>query len=189
MDLTGTIDLKLKTSFLGRKLATEPVTQSRSTQECLIEQELWLPLQIPLGVDRLSIGVYDHDTCGDELVGTLTFSLSKLISPAYSGKTHWVDVYGAPLGCSGPNTERMNGDGDEASTWKGRLLMRVECRQDVKNPEMKVLKREQELLPADLKPYELIAEVGAGIGLPAKKKYSVRVQVNEQVVETKKAIE
>lgn len=41
----------------------------------------------------------------------------------------------------------------------------------------------------DYTEFELIAEVGGGISLPGKKKYTVRIQINEFKVETKKAIE
>lgn len=44
MDMGGTIDAFLQTTYYKKKLATEPVTQSKTTHECLIEQEFWLPI-------------------------------------------------------------------------------------------------------------------------------------------------
>lgn len=44
MDYGGTIDAYIKTIFMRKKLETEAVTQSKSSQETLIEQEFWLPV-------------------------------------------------------------------------------------------------------------------------------------------------
>jgi hypothetical protein len=68
------------------------------------------------------------------------FSLKNLINQAGNvGLLKWYNLYGAPLGCMGENTDKMNNYPEFASTWKGRILMHVSCF-DTKNPEMKVEK-------------------------------------------------
>ena len=143
--------------------------------------------------------MYDADSAGkDEIVGSMFFSLKQMIGEAESkedGVLRWLNLYGSPLGCSGENTDKMNNYPEVASTWKGRMLMHVSC-VDTKNPEMKVDKLNPEYKNQIVKggafdygEFELLAEVGAGISLPDKKKYTVRIKINEFQVETKKALE
>lgn len=40
----GTIDAYLQTNFMGKKLKTKTVTQTKNTQETQVEQEIWLPV-------------------------------------------------------------------------------------------------------------------------------------------------
>ena len=92
-----------------------------------------------------------------------------------------MNLYGSPLGCRGENTDKMNDYPEFASTWKGRMLMQI-ISTDTKNPELKKDKLNAELKANLLKSgvfnyeeYEVIAEFGSGISLPAKKKYHVRI--------------
>lgn len=89
----------------------------------------------------------------------------------------------------------MNDYPEFASTWKGRILIHAETT-DTKNPEMKVAKLGNEFKSQIMKSgalayqeYEVIAEVGGGIALPGKKKYSVRIQINDFMLTSQKAIE
>jgi len=36
---------------------------------------------------------------------------------------NWINIYGAPVGYSGENTNKMNNNPEYASTWKGRVLV------------------------------------------------------------------
>jgi hypothetical protein len=122
---------------MKKKLKTKVVTQTKS-HETFIEQEFWLPIQWPLASDRLVLKVYDEDKVNDEIVGSMNFSLKKMITESGpEGQLLWHNLYGSPLGCSGENTNRMNEYPEVASTWKGRILMHIESF-DTKNPEMKV---------------------------------------------------
>jgi len=110
------------------------------------------------------------------------FSLKKLIEESGGdGNLQWYNLYGSPLGCIGENTNRMNDFPEVASTWKGRILMHIQC-YETKNPEMKVAPIEAEFKTQcmktgafDQQEYEIIAEFGSGISLPDKKKYKVRI--------------
>lgn len=82
--------------------------------------------------------LYDKDTFKNELVGSMYFSLKKLIRDAGDkGFMKWFNVYGSPQDCDGENSKKMNLYPEVASTWKGRTLIHVSC-EDTKNPEMKV---------------------------------------------------
>ena len=82
--------------------------------------------------------VYDEDKVKDEIVGSMNFSLKKMITESTGeGTLCWYNLFGSPLGCSGDNTNQMNEYPEIASTWKGRILMHVSSF-DTKNPEMKV---------------------------------------------------
>jgi hypothetical protein len=145
MDRGGTIDAFIETVFFKKKLKTKPVTQSKNTQECLIEQEFWLPVQWPLASDRLILKIYDYDRIGsNELVGSMYFSLKKFINDyGEEGSLQWLNVFGSPLGRSGHTTQEMNEYPEMASTWKGRILMHI-ASLETKSPIMKMCPLEPE---------------------------------------------
>ena len=88
--------------------------------------------------DRIILKVFDEDKVKDEIVGSMYFSLKKIINESGpNGILVWKNLYGSPLGCSGENTSRMNDNPEYGSTWKGRTLMHISA-YDVKNPEMKI---------------------------------------------------
>jgi hypothetical protein len=91
-----------------------------------------------MATDRLILKVFDEDKISDEIVGSMNFSLKKIITgEGPNGILVWKNLYGSPLGCSGANTESMNNNPEIASTWKGRMLLHISSF-DTKNPEMKV---------------------------------------------------
>ncbi len=195
MDTLGTIDAYIKTEYLKKKLVTEAVTQTKNTHETFIEQEFWLPIQWPLASDRLVLKVFDKDTVKDEIVGSMFFSLKNMINEAGDrGSLKWFNLYGSPIGCRGENTKKMNMYPEFASTWKGRILIHTSCI-DTKNPEMKVSRLDEEFKQLlaktrafDIHEFEIMAEIGGGICLPGKKKYSVKIQINDFVFKTGPAV-
>ena len=135
MDTFGTIDAYIKGKFQGKKIRTVAVTAKNDV--CAIEQEFWLPIQWPLASDRLLLSLYDEDKVVDEIVGSMYFSLKKLIADGSNGgKFFWHNMYGAPNGCSGPWSDLMNSQPEMGSSWKGRILMQIEA-EDSKHPERK----------------------------------------------------
>lgn len=42
-------------------------------------QEMLIPLELPASKDALSFKLYDYDTTGDDLVGSLNFSIKQMI--------------------------------------------------------------------------------------------------------------
>jgi hypothetical protein len=73
---------------------------------------------------RIVMRIMDKDLVKDEVVGSLLFNLKDCIG-SLNGKFFWKNIYGAPVGKSGENTDMMNSSPESASTWKGRLLMSV----------------------------------------------------------------
>ena len=68
--------------------------------------------------------LFDEDQFADEIVGSIIFNLKECIS-SRNGMFFWKNIYGAPVGKSGDNTNKMNNNPELASTWKGRILMQV----------------------------------------------------------------
>lgn len=65
----------------------------------------------------------------------MIFSVKDIVSctePTFN----WINIYGAPLGHSGENTDKMNHHPEMASKWKGRILVQYYA-EDTKNPELK----------------------------------------------------
>lgn len=63
---------------MGKALATKPATAKSNV--AAIEQEWWLPIQWPLASDRLVMQVLDYDMTGNDMVGSMFFSLKKLLT-------------------------------------------------------------------------------------------------------------
>jgi Ca2+-dependent lipid-binding protein len=77
MDTFGTIDAYIKTTFMGQTLKTKVITQK--DEQCIWDQEMWIPIQWPVASDRLVFRLMDYDTTGDEVVASLVFSIKKII--------------------------------------------------------------------------------------------------------------
>lgn len=58
--------------------------------------------------------LYDEDKISDEIVGSILFNVKECIG-AKNGTYFWKNVYGAPLGCHGDNTNMMNSNPEVAS--------------------------------------------------------------------------
>lgn len=124
----------------------------------------------------------------DEVVGSILFNLKECIGPL-NGKFFWKNIYGAPVDKSGENTDLMNSNPEGASTWKGRILMKVEAhkteRPVCKSQEIPEEEGKEGTALDEAKPYledreyEVIAEVGQGIALPSEAKYRVMIKIGE----------
>ena len=138
---------------------------------------------------RVVMKVMDQDLVKDEVVGSMVFNLKDCIG-SLNGKFFWKNIYGAPLDKSGANTEMMNSNPEVASTWKGRILMKVEAKK-TDRPVCKAQEIDEEgddIDEADPylenRDYEIIAEVGQGIALPSDSKYRVMIKIAEHELVT-----
>ena len=186
MDTFGTIDAYIKGKFNGKRIRTKAVTARNDV--CAMEQEFWLPIQWPLASDRFLLQLYDEDKVVDEIVGSMYFSLKKLIAEGSvpGGKFFWHNMYGAPTGYSGGNCDLMNEQPELGSAWKGRILMQIES-EDAKHPERKEQALEDNIKQQAIQlgffedhEYEVIGEVGMGISLPSNSnKYKIKVCIGD----------
>ncbi len=87
--------------FGGKRWKSNVVTMKDDV--CIHNYEFYVPLSWPLSTDRLVIQLFDDDTGkSNEIVGSLFFSLKKLVSKGANGGFYsWYNVYGAPLDVSG----------------------------------------------------------------------------------------
>lgn len=82
--------------------------------------------------------VFDEDKVVDEIVGSLYFCISDLCKKAskVDGFLSWIDLYGSPVNSNGKNATLMDHNPELGSTWKGRILMHIECAASLQ-PEMR----------------------------------------------------
>jgi hypothetical protein len=85
----------------------------------------------------------------------------------------------------------MNENPELASTWKGRILMQVTCEKcgESDSPLAKVQKIQNDIVMQSrifTKPreYAFIAEIGQGIALPDKKKYTIQMTIGGETFTT-----
>ena len=70
----------------------------------------------------------DQDEAIDEVCGSMLFDMKDIIEGSRDGNFIWKNVYGSPLNQSNSKYKvGMNENPDEASNWKGRVLMQITC--------------------------------------------------------------
>jgi len=102
-------------------------------------------------------------------------------------KTHmkWVNLYGGPNGKKGIVFEHMNSNPEDASEWKGRILVAYYC-QKIKIPVSKIIdipkdKFEKELEKAKkMKKFKVIVDVGSAIRLIKLEKYGLEICIGKE---------
>lgn len=151
--------------------------------------------------DRLVFRLYDYDTAGaDDVVASVVFSIKNLLKVQDGGRFTWLNLYGAPIGYSGPATEQMNSNPEAASQWKGRILIHYQLK-ETKEPEMKIADIPPEILSQKVgekllldtwyskKPFQIIGEIGSAIALPDSKNYRIKISINDWSWTTPKPVE
>jgi hypothetical protein len=121
----------------------------------------------------------------------MIFNLKEIIGDL-NGTYFWKNIYGSPLDVSGENTNIMNANPDLASTWKGRVLMQVTA-EKAEKPEIKLSDLDEATIDLSLPytfkhEYEIIAEIGVGIALPAAHKYNLQIRIADFVIKTEKPV-
>lgn len=56
---------------------------------------------------KIRMELYDEDRVSDELCGSMMFNAKDIVGHL-NGRYFWKNIYGAPLGKSGENTNLMN---------------------------------------------------------------------------------
>lgn len=75
----------------------------------------------------------DYDIDGDETIGSLQFDMKDIIEGSRNNCFMWKNIYGSPISTSiisGQNKtykKVMDENPEMASSWKGRILMQIEC--------------------------------------------------------------
>ena len=72
------MDLYFETSILSRQIKTKWIEAVKGSAD--VDQEMWIPIKLPLTNDRLVIKCKDHDIVGsDNIAGSLILKLNDLI--------------------------------------------------------------------------------------------------------------
>jgi hypothetical protein len=193
---TGTIDAYLKLTYKGKKLKTKVIKQDNNLVPWM--EQFLIPIEIPVINNKLTLQVYDQDNMYDELAATTDLNIKGMLkydkdNPNLKVKTQckWINLYGAPVGRSGTNTNRMNEHPESASTWKGRILVEYWC-EDYKYPTF-----EKKPIPPDfdrycfdnaLEPreYVVIGEFGTGMCLPSNESYRLKLCIGDVAFDSDK---
>jgi hypothetical protein len=159
--------------------------------ECHWNQEFLVPAQVPLIGGRIIFRIYDDDTTGDELIGSIHIELKDIVPDAdgnpgrFQGIYDWKNIYGAPLNVSGNMTNKMNNNPEIASFWKGRILVQSLC-EETEKPLLMMHALDDNVIEA-AKPYiqnrSFAASlfIAGAIGLPIdNKEFYVTVRVAEK---------
>jgi hypothetical protein len=90
--------------------------------------------------DRLLLTVWDENTAGNNLIGSIAFSINDIVMHSKQhphGYFVWRDIYGAHPDFATEEATAMNMRPETGNHWKGRVLLFIECG-DSPKPEKKV---------------------------------------------------
>lgn len=119
-------------NFLGKKLSTS--TRQMKGNVIIWNEAISIPLMLPLTSDKMVFVMYDEDTVGNDIVGSFEISANQIIDGLWK-KPRYIAIYGAPVNCSGENTNLMNENPEIGSNWKGRVLIQIESK-ETEEPKM-----------------------------------------------------
>lgn len=98
-------------------------------------QKFLIPIQTPVMAGKLRLEVWDEDKVNDEIAGSVSWDLKKLINRP-TGIYFWKNIYGAPVDTSVLSTDgfsdiknAMNRFPAMGTTWKGRILMKIDIKE------------------------------------------------------------
>ena len=137
------IEAYVRVSFCGSQAITSVVcVRGRARLAPEFNEELWLPVTEPTETRRISVGLWNYSShTRDRPIAHLYFDLddiersSKYISGSFLGgglleqnnymgpRPRWYNLYGAPIRIQGKRGALQNRNGNEASTYRGRLLL------------------------------------------------------------------
>ena len=147
---------------------------------------MYIPIPEPMLQDRLLLTFKDINVASENMIGSIALSLKEMIDDhkAKKSKFIWKDIIGAPI--EGHNNEemqkRMNEHPEVGNSWKGKVLMHFEFEDTDKplkqvKPIDPVIKNEAEKTALKEEEFELLMEIGQGVGMPDDYQYQISVNV------------
>lgn len=182
---TGTIDAYVKLKIGKRTLKTKVVTQK--DDKVVWNQEMLLPIELPLKQERYELEVWDEDKTFDELACTFYIELEAALKYDRSfgeqvSCQKWINLFGSPPGY---DNEKMNTNPALGTAWKGRILCEYWV-EDVKYPKVHIssLSGVDGWIVASGRnvKYELAVEFGQGVCLPYKDKFRLKLQLGKHII-------
>eukprot|EP00941_MAST-03F_sp_MAST-3F-sp1_P004856 g4856.t1 len=127
------IDPYVMVSFAGKTVIKTRVRSQRgaNSEELnpIWNEELWIPVLMPSMSNRITVSVVDQDLMSkDEIVATMHLNFTRIKLHSFVGR--WFNLYGAPAGVKGDAAKHMNKYPDEASTFRGKLLLSARVERD-----------------------------------------------------------
>ncbi|KAH8085619.1 hypothetical protein JL720_7609 [Aureococcus anophagefferens] len=177
----GGIEAYVRVDFAGSKIRTSSISVTgKGNLAPEFREELWIPVSEPTEAARITVGLWDYNTFTrdrpvahayfdySELKRNLEKPKSSMFGTAFGGvkytgpRPRWHTLYGAPLGVQGKRGALQNRFGDEASTYRGRVLLSMEVMERPPRGERSV---------AHAKNFRFVAKEGLK---PSRVKYHLR---------------
>mmetsp|Transcript_3699 Transcript_3699/g.10922 ORF Transcript_3699/g.10922 Transcript_3699/m.10922 type:complete len:1377 (-) Transcript_3699:822-4952(-) len=154
------IEAYVKVVYAGLHAVTSVVCiQGRESLSPEFNEELWVPITEPTEAKRISVGLWDYNALArDTPISHLYFDVDDIKHAGDPGEDYflggifrgsrylgpspsWHNLYGAPAGVRGKRSALQNRYGDEASTYRGRLLLSMEVLCDSSNQTQQAVRR------------------------------------------------
>lgn len=123
--------------------------KAKGVEQTEFNQVFKIPIAWPVSSDKLRIKIKDKDDGrNDDVLGSIILSYKDIVKNCSGpGKLLWKNIYGSPLGLvHGPVKGYMNNNPDQATLWKGRVLMHMAVH-DTKAPEKGVFDLKEPVVP------------------------------------------
>ncbi|KAJ1449086.1 hypothetical protein M885DRAFT_622839 [Pelagophyceae sp. CCMP2097] len=211
---SGGIEAYVRCDFAGSRARTSSVAIAggKGSLAPTFHEELWIPVSEPCEAKRIGIGLWDYNTfskdkpvahayfdygdiprneAGKSSKASQSWLSSVVLGGDYDGpRPRWHNLYGAPLGVQGKRGAVMNRYGDEASTYRGRVLLSMQVLTKPASKESRVAHRKDfSFRPAQgLKPqtakYHLRALCLMGTEIPVLRARAASATAKMRVVMT-----
>ena len=142
----GGIEAYVRVDAAGSRCSTSAVrVRGKGNLAPEFREELWLPVTEPTEAKRITVGLWDYSTFTkdrpvahvyfdlgevkrkDDKPSSSSWTASLFKGAKYTGpRPRWHNLYGAPLGIQGKRGALQNRYGNEATTYRGRVLLSME---------------------------------------------------------------
>ncbi len=93
-------DAYFTTTYKKKQLKTQMKVFEEGKKAIDINEEIWVPAQVPITQKKLIVKLMDYDIDGDETIGSLQFDMKDIIEGAKNNCFMWKNIYGSPISTS-----------------------------------------------------------------------------------------
>mgnify|MGYP002623964632 CR=1 FL=1 len=111
-------------------LKVESKTTSNINDVAIWNQVINLPVQVPIVSQKIVLLIKDYDGIGrNDNIGSYEINVNDVIGPNNKYENYrYIDIYGSSKNKHDKINNLMNSNAEIGSSWNGRILMRIDCK-------------------------------------------------------------
>jgi len=114
--------------YFGIKVESKITTNINDV--AIWNQVINLPVQVPIVSQKIVLLIKDYDEIGrNDNIGSYEINVNDVIGPNNKYKDYrYIDIYGSSKNKNDKINNLMNSNAEIGSSWNGRILMRIDCK-------------------------------------------------------------